>query len=285
MLRCCSQRRRLRPFLLRRTRSGKVELGSEDQRLALDRDDGRHGSVVPPAWRGLHLFRTLGVLLRRPRVDGLDNRSQRLRIETDSELSALLGGLGVPVAGAEGKPPVGFREVLLYADAPSVENGEIVLAVRYAVIGRLAKPTGRGLIVRFAIDSFGVKHREVVQGLGITGDTGGSIEAAGRIEVLLDPEPFFVKAPETELRGSKALFGRALKPFHRFCEILRHTATLGIAHRDLVLCRGIPFGRGRAQRSAEDGWELVGRRRRSRRRYRRRSDCGRGIVGGRGRFC
>jgi len=149
MLRCCSQRRRLRSFLLRRTRSGKVELGAKVQRLALvEGDDGRDGSLILPTRRGLHLLGGFGLRLRRPRVDRLGNRSERLRIETGSELIALLGCLRVPAAGGESKPPVRFGEVLLNANAASVKDGEIVLAVRHTIASRLVKPTRGSLIIR-----------------------------------------------------------------------------------------------------------------------------------------
>ena len=63
----------------------------------------------------------------------------------------------------------------LDADAAGIEDAEIVLAVGDAVIGGLAEPFGRGLIVRLAVDALGIEHGEIVHRLGVARLGGAAI--------------------------------------------------------------------------------------------------------------
>ena len=106
---------------------------------------------------------------------------------------------------------------------------EIVLAVGHAVVGRLAEPAGRGLVVGLAVDAFGVEHGEIVHRLGVAGFGGGDIEAAGGVEVLLHADALFVEAAEAELRRRQALVGGALEPRRGLGQVLRDAAAFGEA--------------------------------------------------------
>src|SRR5262249_45280142 len=112
------------------------------------------------------------------------------------------------------------------ADSARVQNSEVVLAVRDAVIGGFAKPHGCGAVVRLAVDAFSVEDRKVMHGLGVAGLGGGEVVASGGVEGLLGSGALLVKAPQSELRRRDTLFGGSFKPLHRCCQILRHAAAL-----------------------------------------------------------
>src|SRR4029079_12421318 len=101
-------------------------------------------------------------------------------------------------------PSVGFTQVALHADAASVEDGEIVLAVADAVGGGLAEPLRRHLVVGLAVDALGIEHREIVHGLGVALAGGAQVVAAGGLKVLLDAFAPLVQAAEAEQRGYEA---------------------------------------------------------------------------------
>ncbi len=78
-------------------------------------------------------------------------------IESGADVVALLAASRSPCSGREREPFVGFRQVLLDADAAGIEDAEIILAVGDAVFRRSAEPLRRGLVIRLAVDAFGVE--------------------------------------------------------------------------------------------------------------------------------
>ena len=128
-----------------------------------------------------------------------------------------------------------------------------------AVVGGLAEPAGRGLVVGLAVDALGIEDREIVHGLGVAGFGGGHIEPARGIEVLANAHALFVEPAEAELRRHEALAGGALEPGRGLGKILRYAAAVGKPRRDLELGGGIAVGGGGAQAAAADaGGQPVG---------------------------
>src|ERR1700730_18331843 len=179
-------------LLLRDAGSRKFELRPERHWLARRRGHRRYGRPVPSAGRSLDLYCDRGLLVRGPSLHRLLGHAQRLRIEPGAELVALPDRLGVAGARRECEPPVRLREVLLHPDPAGIEDREVVLAVGYPVIGRLAKPARGGFVVGLGVDAFRIEYREVVQRLGIASLPRGDIEAARGLEILLHAEPLFV---------------------------------------------------------------------------------------------
>src|SRR5215208_3876848 len=80
-----------------------------------------------PGW-DFHLSRCFWLRLGGPDLHRLPRHHQRLLVETAAGLVTLLGRVRVALAGGEREPFVGLRSVGFDADAPRIENAEIVLA-------------------------------------------------------------------------------------------------------------------------------------------------------------
>src|SRR6188508_58322 len=133
-------------------------------RLALD---SRFGGpcrlrAVPATGRGLDVHRLVRRRVGRPRLHRKLGGDERLLVEASRYVVALLGGILVALLRGEREPLVGFGEVLIDADPAGIEDSEIVLAVRDALVGGLAEPLGGGAIVGLAVDALGIEHREIV---------------------------------------------------------------------------------------------------------------------------
>src|SRR5438132_408379 len=165
--------------------------------------------MVPATGRDLHVHGFLGRQVGGPGLHRKLRGDERLLVQARSDIVAFLGRVLIALLGRERKPLVGFREVLVDADAAGVKDAEIVLAVCNAPVGGFAEPLRRLAVVGLAVDPFGIKHRQIVYGLGVTLVGPLQIEQASLVEVLLHALAFLVKAAEAVERRRKALLGGA----------------------------------------------------------------------------
>src|SRR5262249_31319460 len=99
-------------------------------------------------------------------------------------------------------------EIRIDPDAAGIEDAEIVLAVRDALVGRLAEPLRGGAIVGLTVDAFRVEHGEIVDRLGVPFVGARDIELAGSLEGPLHALAFF-------LRGCRGDTSRGRGPWLR----------------------------------------------------------------------
>src|SRR5262249_58545264 len=144
---------------------------------------------------GLRALRRVPNALYGDRVCGLRNcrpalrsgagRGKRRRVYARSDFAALLRGILVSLLRGKEEPLVGFGQILLDAHTARIKDRKIILTIGDAVIGGLAEPLCRGRVIRLAVRSLGVNHREIMHGLAVTFSGGGVVEVARGDQVFL----------------------------------------------------------------------------------------------------
>src|SRR5206468_1803288 len=112
----------------------------------------------------------------------------------------------------EREPFVGFGEVLVDPDPARIKDTEVVLAVRDAAARGLAEPLRSGLVVRLAVDTLGVEHRQIVDRLGVALVGRLQVERARLVQIFLYALTLLVQAAEAVLGRREAVTGGALEP-------------------------------------------------------------------------
>ncbi len=120
------------------------------------------------------------------------------------------------------------------------------------MIGGLAEPLRRTLVVRSLVAAVGIEHREIVHRLGVAALGRANVVAAGRVDILFAAEALFVQRAEPEHRRHDAAVRGAVVPFGGFIIIDRDTLAFGKAHADFVGGGRIALQGGGPQHHAAD---------------------------------